>query len=206
MARSWPRLRATQNGAMPNGAKLLRKRAGLTLERAAELSGVSVSQISRIERGVSGYSAKSVGRLAAAYGVSEAEIFDEAPPMDVPLVGRVQGGGAVMRAEAAAGEAELVTRPPEHAGPLAAVRVEGNSMLPVYEPGDLLYFAPGGGAPIEGLVGKVCVCQAADGRLLVKRIRRGSRPGAWDLDSHNAATLADVGLEWASPVLWVKKA
>ena len=79
-------------------------------------------------------------------------------------------------------------------------------MLPVYEPGDLLYFAPAGGAPIEGLVGKVCVCQAADGRLLVKRIRRGSRPGAWDLDSHNAATLADVGLEWASPVLWVKKA
>jgi DNA-binding transcriptional MerR regulator/quercetin dioxygenase-like cupin family protein len=53
----------------------LRHQLGLSLREAGERSGLSVSFVSAIERGVSGASIASLQRLAAAYGTTLQEVF-----------------------------------------------------------------------------------------------------------------------------------
>ena len=59
-----------QSGAVDNLPKRLRekrKKAGLTLEQAADKVGLSVSQVSRLERGESEITLSQVQRFADAY-------------------------------------------------------------------------------------------------------------------------------------------
>lgn len=80
-------------------------------------------------------------------------------------------------------------------GSVAAI-VRGDSMYPIFEDGDLVAY---GGEPLppEKAVGSTCVVQVADGRMLIKRVRRGSQPGLYTLTSSNAPDIEDVPLDWA---------
>jgi DNA-binding transcriptional MerR regulator len=53
----------------------LRLDRGLSLRRASELAGLSVSFVSALERGVSGASVATLQRLTAAYGTTMLELF-----------------------------------------------------------------------------------------------------------------------------------
>jgi DNA-binding transcriptional MerR regulator len=61
----------------------IRKELGLSLREASERSGLSISFLSALERGVSGASVATLHRLTAAYGTTLHELFgaraDEAP-------------------------------------------------------------------------------------------------------------------------------
>lgn len=57
----------------------LRTRRGLSLRDASRLSGVSVSFLSAIERGVSGASVATLQRLTTAYGTNMLELFAGPP-------------------------------------------------------------------------------------------------------------------------------
>jgi DNA-binding transcriptional MerR regulator/quercetin dioxygenase-like cupin family protein len=65
------------------GLRALRSRAGLTLREAAERSGLSVSFISGVERGLTGASVAALRRLTAAYGATLGDLLEE------PAVGRL---------------------------------------------------------------------------------------------------------------------
>jgi len=54
--------------------------------------------------------------------------------------------------------------------------------------------------PGEDLVGRMCVCGLADGRVLIKALRRGQGPGLWTLLSNVEAPIYDVALNWAAVV------
>lgn len=58
----------------------LRQRQGLSLREAGERTGLSVSFLSALERGVSGASIATLQRLTAAYGTTVAELFG--PPAE----------------------------------------------------------------------------------------------------------------------------
>lgn len=61
----------------------LRSQRGLSLDQAAELSGVSRATLSRTERGETSPTAHVLGRLSAAYGITLSALLgglDEAPP------------------------------------------------------------------------------------------------------------------------------
>lgn len=77
-----------------------------------------------------------------------------------------------------------------------AVIVRGDSMLPIFENGDLIGYMEDSADPMT-LIGKMCVVKLADGRTFVKRLKRGSEDGLFTLVSANASDIEDVQIEWA---------
>jgi hypothetical protein len=87
-----------------------------------------------------------------------------------------------------------------------AIEVRGESMLPVYRPGDRLLCSRLAGSDESGFLSKDCVVKLTSGAGYVKRVVRGSKPRHYTLLSYAAEPIADVALEWAAPILWIKRA
>jgi phage repressor protein C with HTH and peptisase S24 domain len=133
---------------------------------------------------------------------------DEIAPDTVAIVGKVGAGAQVLAFDdsikgAGIGETE---RPPGITGRIVAVQVEGESMLPAYRDQDILFYTRDGADDWTRHVGDECVVQVTDGRVYVKVLRRGSKKGHATLSSYNAVDIEDVPLDWAAPILWVKRA
>jgi len=79
---------------------------------------------------------------------------------------------------------------------LVGVIVRGDSMFPIFEDGDLVAYHGAEMSPDQA-IGQTCVVQLADGRMLIKKVRRGSQPGLYTLSSANAPDIEDVPLDWA---------
>lgn len=84
---------------------------------------------------------------------------------------------------------------------VVAVKVRGDSMYPRYFDGELVYYHSIHQPPSE-LIGKECVVKLADGRMLIKRLRRGTLKNVFNLESWNSPLLENAEIEWAAPVLW----
>ena len=54
--------------------------------------------------------------------------------------------------------------------------------------------------PDDDLVGRMCVCGLADGRVLVKALKRSQVQGMWTLLSNTEPPIYDVALDWAALV------
>ena len=73
--------------ALANRLSTLRKNRGLSLDQAAQLSGVSRATLSRAERGETSPTAHVLGRLSEAYGITWSVLLgglDEAAPAVLP--------------------------------------------------------------------------------------------------------------------------
>lgn len=70
--------------------KQIRENAGLTLKQVSAMSGLSVSFISQIERGVVDPSWSSLKKISAALNIKLKDLFDE-PPRPYTLVRDGQG-------------------------------------------------------------------------------------------------------------------
>lgn len=137
-------------------------------------------------------------RMQMSEATKASDIMDYPLPNEnriIPVMGYV-GAGAEVIAESNNGALHEVEMgfpiPPD----LIGVIVRGDSMFPIFEDGDLVAYR---GEPLtpEQAIGETCVCQLADGRILIKRVRRGSQPGLFTLTSANAPDIEDVPLEWA---------
>jgi hypothetical protein len=80
-----------------------------------------------------------------------------------------------------------------------AFEVEGESMLPRYDPGDVIVCWKEG-SDAEALLGWEAAVRTHDGRRFLKRILRGSKRGLYDLESHNSPTIHDVKIEWVAGI------
>jgi SOS-response transcriptional repressor LexA len=98
--------------------------------------------------------------------------------------------------------AGYVEAPPGSGPQTEAVEVRGDSMLPLYRNGAILYYSRQ--LPPDNLVGQECIVRLEDERILVKTLRRGSERGLWTLASLNAPDIEDVAVEWAAPIDWIK--
>jgi DNA-binding XRE family transcriptional regulator len=185
-----------QNRKMRLRLKELRKKQKITQGVIAERLGVSIGSISRYESGLDGISTKFLGDVAAAYGVSVLEIFE---PGDIPLYGHVGAGAEILVSHESHG-GETVTRPAGVSGDLAAVRVAGDSMVDKYYPGDILFYSNDMQAADADVVGRYCVVNLDDGRMMVKKVTRGKRFGTYTLLSAGAEPIVDVLLRWAAPI------
>jgi transcriptional regulator with XRE-family HTH domain len=140
--------------------------------------------------------------LAAVLDVSVAWLAGEQDlARDVPLVGYVGAGAEVFPFD---DDVELVAAPPG-LGDAIAVEVRGESMWPVYRPGDRLFAETVPDLAADRLAGRDCVVQVAAGPRLVKRLRRGSKRGTWTLVSYRAGTAPrrDARLTAAAVIRWV---
>ncbi|AMM84778.1 LexA family transcriptional regulator [Martelella sp. AD-3] len=172
----------------------LARRAGVSYDNVVKYLGGKVEK----PRG------DSLSSLASALNVDpiwlEHGLSTEYPTKLVPLKGYIGAGQHVEALDD--GSSELIEAPADsHANTVAAI-IKGDSMLPVFPEGWIIYWSKR--LPPSDLVNRLAVVQLTDGRIYVKTIRHGSQPGLWTLTSSNAAEIVDVVIEWAAKVDWVK--
>lgn len=145
-----------------------------------------------------------LAKLSAALGKDdlwlERGIDLEAPTRLVRLVGYIGAGQAIYPVDDG-GDEEVEAPANSHASTVAG-KVRGDSMLPTFHDGWLIYWSKH--LPPMEMVNQLAVVQVSDGRVMVKTIRLGSKPGLFHLTSFNAADISDVPLDWAAPIDWVK--
>lgn len=183
---------------MGNNLKNLREKNSLTLEQAAERMNVSRSQYIKLERGERGLKEDYIMRAAKAFDVSPAEVIDS--QVKVRLVGFVGAGQAVEAIDN--GDFEEVEAPADAKETTVAAQVRGDSMLPLLHDGWLIFWSTL--RPPSTMVNKLGVYQLADGRIMVKTLRPGSKPGMWNLTSFNASDVIDVIIDWGAEIDWIK--
>lgn len=184
---------------MGNGLKKLRIDRGWTHEEAAKAMGLSQSGYTKLERGERKLSDMHITMAMSAYQVPAAEVLGVGQRF-VPLTGFVGAGQEIYQFdEGGAGEVEA---PPNAIPETVAVEVRGESMLPLYEDGTILYYSRQ--LPPDRMLGRRCITRLSDERVLVKFLRRGSQPGLYTLGSLNAPDIEDVSLQWAAPIDWIK--
>lgn len=119
----------------------------------------------------------------------------------VKVVGRIGAGAEILP------EAEQV--PPEGLFQIEipfpvpdatlAFEIEGDSMWPRYDAGDVVLCWKEGTNATE-IIGWEAAVRTQDGRRFLKRILQGSRARHYDLESYNAPVIRNVKLEWVSKV------
>jgi hypothetical protein len=128
-------------------------------------------------------------------------IGDPTPGHRVSVVGRIGAGAEI--------SPEFEQIPPEGlyeievpfpiAGDAIAFQVEGDSMWPRYDPGDVI-ICRREGTDASDVIGWEAAVRTADGKRYLKRVQRGASFGTFDLESHNAAPIRGVRIEWAAEV------
>lgn len=180
--------------AVGNRLKELRERAGLSQAELAARVNSGRSTIVKLERGERPLNNRWLERLANQLGVTPVEILGD----DVPIVGRIGAGGSIVFEDI--GVVETIRRPPETTGPLVGLEVAGESMLPKFDPGDVIFISRTREGVDPADIGSYCAVRLYSGETYLKILAKGSQPGRFTLRSWNAADIEDVELEWATPI------
>jgi hypothetical protein len=128
-------------------------------------------------------------------------VGDPTPDNKVRVVGRIGAGAEILpEFEQIPGEGLYEIEVPfPIAMDAVAFQVEGDSMWPRYDPGDVIICGRSG-ASAEEVIGWEAAVRTSDGKRYLKRIQRGSSAGTFDLESHNAAPIRSVRIEWAAAI------
>lgn len=190
----------------------LRDAKGLTQEQMAERLEISTGLYNGLENGKRRMNADYIEAAAAIFGIRPSDLIEN-PPHPIAVAGLVGAGAQVPLHDAyekgdglfhvAAPEPLLRTGP---AKGVVAVQVEGDSMAPMYQPGDVLFYTrhTHEGIPDED-IGRPCVVEDDEGMAWVKQVKRGTEPGLFHLISLNpdAETRHNVRIKWAARVMMV---
>lgn len=186
--------------------KWARKRDGRfkSPTEAATALGWTVSTYLGHENGDRNPSRAAAKKYAKAYKIRwewllESEGGPLSRAMEAPIRGRVGAGNEVHPLDD--GDPGLGTVPLSLPPDAQAVQVDGDSMRPRYFHGERLLYLPTPQHPRD-LLGRECVVKLTDGRMLVKIIRRGTKPQLYNLESWNADTMENQEIDWVSPVRW----
>lgn len=190
---------------MNTGARIraARERLGWSQADLAKRASTSQANVHRVEAGQVEHS-RYLAAILEALGLED-QVVQTAAHL-VPVVGYVGAGSEIYsiddhakgagidQIEVPAGVMSLST---------IAVIVRGDSMLPVYRNGDVLFYDRQFRGNLDHLVGKTCVVRLVDGRCLVKDLFKSK--SSYVLTSHNAEPIF-AAIDWAAPVIWVNKA
>jgi transcriptional regulator with XRE-family HTH domain len=182
--------------------RLLHKRGMKQIELADTLD-VTPGYISQLISGKRNPSPEMLVKMAQALDVDVSAILQQARP--IAVAGRVGAGASVQLVDSyAKGDGLYHIACPDDlpATGIVAVEVEGASMEPLIHEGDVILFSRHFIGIDERVIGNVAICETADGRALVKQIKRGRDPGTFDLFSLNTTSNGPeygVRLKWAAP-------
>lgn len=201
-----------KNFSMGERIRRARKSLGLTQQEFADRLAVTQPTVHRWEKGFYDPDEDTLKRLARLTNLPPAyfRYGDQAMAAEqrsVNAVGYVGAGAEIYPFDdhALGAGLESVDVPPGETLTTVAVIVRGDSMYPVYQDGDVIYYSREAGIDEASLIGRECVVRVEGGKMLLKRLMRGSQRGRYTLISYNAPPIDDVRLEWASPVRWVKR-
>lgn len=177
--------------------KEAREKAGYATARdAAEAMGVKPPTYVHHENGTNGLS-RSAERYARFFRVSLDWLLTGRGPREIetkctiPLVGVVGAGSIIYPPDEdmSAGAVEYCES--MDMSQLLAISVRGDSQYPRFLNGETILFEKDP-RPLDQLIGRYAITDCADGRRLVKLLRRGSQKGLYRLESHNAPPEDDV--------------
>lgn len=188
----------------PNRIREIRRQLDLTIEDLAERTGLSVSYIGRLESGERNLSVKNMNLFARALEVTSQELLNKVREVQrnvVAVMGRIGAGAEIMPEEEQVPpeglyEIETPFSLPEDA---IAFEVNGESMWPRYDEGDIIICWRQGVVPDE-VLGWEAAVKTSSGQRYLKRVLRGAEPGTFDLESHNAPPIRGVRLEWVAAI------
>lgn len=198
-----------QNAVMAaNRIKELRESKGMTLEELAGETGLSTSYVQRLENDNRNLAVKHFDAFARALGVTARELVPaEDGSTTVKVVGRIGAGQEILP--------EFEQLPPDGLFQIEvpfpvpdntlAFEVEGQSMWPRYDPGDVVLCWKEGTNAAE-VVGWEAAVMTDRGQRYLKRITHGSKAKLFNLESFNAPVIRDVRLQWISKVQAVVRA
>ncbi|MCB4863201.1 helix-turn-helix domain-containing protein [Sphingobium sp. PNB] len=173
-------------------------RKGFTKRSLSSAAGLSESMVRDLLKKTEN---PGIGTLDAIAVALEMPIEDLIGSERVPLLGEVGAGGLIAYFNDG-DQFELVPRPPLAPGRLMALRVKGESMLPKYEPGDIIYVRRDHEGVLPQYLGRHCAVHLTDGGTYLKILSAGTMAGRYTLRSLNAADMENVEVVWASPVLF----
>jgi transcriptional regulator with XRE-family HTH domain len=187
--------------------KALRASKQMNQTQFGELVGYSQGMVARWEQGAAPKHAALMS-LADVAGTTIDEFLGGAVEpagavvSEIPVIGYVGAGAAVYPVDdLAKGDAyDTVERPPFVKGSAVAVEVRGDSLVPVAEDGWRLIYSGERTIMEDEVLNRLCVVELIDGRMLVKRIVRGSKPQRYHLISTNAPMIEDAEIVWAAKV------
>jgi len=188
--------------------KEAREKAGFdSAKAAAEAMGAAVATYIQHENGTRGFPAKAAERYATFFRTTpEWLLYGRARRSSnlsriIGQVGADVSGSVIMTT--AHENWDMAPPPPGATSRAVALDVRGDSMHTFAENGALIYFEDQR-APLDpDLIGVPCVVETEDGRVLVKRPKRGSQPGLYDLESDFGPVMRDVRLTWAAEIIAV---
>ena len=185
-----------------NRIREVRKRLGWTLEALAAEADISTGYLSRIESGKRGADLEIVSKLAAALGVSPREMIGTQENTSVRLMGFIGAGAEILpEFEQVSSEGlDTIELPFPVPDGLVAFQIRGDSMMPRYDPDDVLLVYEEQRRPTESLLGEDVAVKIEDGRRFLKRLMRGPKRETYNLESWNARTIEAVRLEWIGEV------
>ena len=186
-----------------------RETAGLkTAADASARLGVNKYTYNQHENGTRGFPVKAAAVYARAFRVDlEWLLLGRGDPRKkvrgINIIGKVAAGAeGLFEDDYAMGAGDPIDPFPSEA---IALIVEGESMVPRFNPGEVLIFGPRIDDP-SLLLGMEVMARIDDGRKMIKILRRGSAPNAWNLHSINSAygTVENATVLWVLPLLGMK--
>jgi SOS-response transcriptional repressor LexA len=173
---------------------------GFTRHSLSLKAGMSATGIKDLINRVDNPGIGTLHKIAEALDVSFEHLVGGG---SIPLVGDIGAGGEIILFPNSEFEHEMVARPPLTYGPVIALRVAGDSMLPKYDSGDIVYVRREHDGVLPTYIGSHCAVHLADGGTYLKILSAGTEPGKYTLRSLNAADMENVEVIWASPVLFI---
>ena len=187
---------------MTQRLKDARRKAGLTQTVLADLAGTTQPQIMRLETGEREMTVPWARRLAPHLSVAVDWLLELDQPVNI--VGYVGAGGqAEFMENGVLGQAP---RPPDFGDDGVALQVRGDSMPGIAEDDWLIYYDNRVTEPTDDMIGRLCVVQIEDGRVLVKRLYRAGGVGEFDLISSSPSyePIRNVRIAWVAKVDWIR--
>lgn len=153
---------------------------------------------------------KETRDITAAELLKMAEFFGEPPPIAmrarsnlVPIMGYIGAGAEIDPSveqipPEGLSQVELPFSMPDE---MIGFEVAGDSMLPVYDAGDVVVCFHRQRRPIEFFLGREAAVRTSDGKRYLKRISKGATRGRFNLNSWNARAILNVKIEWIGEIV-----
>lgn len=119
-----------------------------------------------------------------------------------PVMGKI-GAGAVIDPDFDQASSEglyEVNLPFPIADDVIALEVEGQSMAPKYEPGDIIVVRRDQEKATNWYIGQLVAVRTGDGRRYLKKLFPGSVDGLYRLESLNADPIHNVSIQWVGEI------
>ncbi len=185
------------------------KAVGLSAH-AASLAAKKPDAIRNLKRAVKnhdrrGITTETLTALAPVLKTTAAWLLEGAghpsPGNLVRVVGRIAAGGEILPESGQAAPdglygIEIPFPIPEDA---IAFEVEGDSMWPRYDSGDVIICWQQA-AIADEIIGSEAAVRIVGGKRYLRRVQRGAVNGTFDLEAHNAAPIRGVPIEWAAEI------